>query len=130
MKTARTLIFFIIMLSLFLQGFTPPPDPGTIDQVEPNKPRPKFVQLTVINNTGKYVSIVLDGTTRLGTDRVYKFYSYPGKTVYRVEEGVYLGTFYGCGREASKKLQMKSSRRVILKCGNTENDPTDRITIQ
>ncbi len=130
MKTARTIILAIIMLSLFLQGFAPPPAPGQMDQVEMNKPRPKFVEFTVVNNTGKVASIIMDGTTQTGVDKVYTFTSYVGKNVYRIQTGVYLATFYGCGREASKKLQMKNSRRVVLTCGNKENDQTDRITIK
>lgn len=130
MKTARIVILLLLVLSLFAQGFAPPPEPGPMEQKEANKPRAKFVELTINNNTGKYVSIVLDGTTQQGVSKVYTFGAYTGKSVFRVEAGVYLATFYGCGREASKKLQMKSSRRVILTCGNKENDPEDRITIK
>lgn len=130
MKTARIVILFLIVLSLFAQGFAPPPERGPMEQKEANKPRPKIVELTIINNTGKYVSVVLDGTSQQGLSKVYNLGSYIGKSVFRIEAGVYLGTFYGCGREASKKLQLKSSRRVILKCSNTRNDPTDRITIR
>jgi hypothetical protein len=130
MKTARIVILFLIVLSLFAQGFAPPPEPGPMEQKEANKPRPKIVELTIINNTGRYASIVLDGTSKQGLSKVYKFGSYTGKSVFRVEEGVYLATFYGCGREASKKLQMKSSRRVVLTCANKRNDPTDKIIIK
>ncbi|GAB4484320.1 MAG: hypothetical protein Fur0016_08720 [Anaerolineales bacterium] len=130
MKNARLVILLLLVLSLFGQGFTPPPAPSPVEQKEANKPRARLVELTVSNNTGKYVSIVLDGTTQQGLSKVYTFSAYTGKSVFRVEAGVYLATFYGCGREASKKLQMKSSRRVILTCGNKENDPEDKITIK
>lgn len=88
------------------------------------------MEVTIIINTGKVFNILLDGTSQQGVDKCYSFYSYASKKVDRTEAGVYIPTFYGCGREASNKLQTKSSRRVILTCDNKNNDPTDGITIK
>jgi hypothetical protein len=130
MKTSRILITLLILLSLVPQAFAPVPAEGPqIDVVQAGS-KITIVEFTVINNTGKLVGIVMEGTSRTGVDKLYKFMGYTGKSVYRIESGVYVTTFYGCGREAAKKLQMKSSRRVTLKCGDKNNDPNDRITIK
>ncbi len=130
MKLSRYLLAALFILGLFTQAFAPLPFHATQPELSKQAPKPlKIVNLTIVNNTGKVVSIVADGVSSRGYNLTYKWIVYTGKTVLRMETGVYITTFYGCGREASKKFNMVGSRRVNIKCG-AQNDPTDQITIK
>jgi hypothetical protein len=132
MKTTRFLIAVLILLSLVPQAFTAAP---TVSSAPPTSVQPhpplRLVQLTIINNTGRVFSMVMEGTSKLGQAKIYRAFGYTGKTVITIEPGVYVATFWGCAatRQAAKKLIMSGSRTVSLKCGQT-NNPRDNITIR
>lgn len=131
MKTTRILIAVLILFSLVPQAFTPLPEVNSVSEssILPHT-SPMLVTLTVVNNTSGLIYFVMDGTSKRGETKIYKYSGYAGRNTYRVEQGVYVTTFWGCGwRQSAKKLQMLTNRKVTLKCGAV-NDPESSVTIR
>ncbi|MCX6066412.1 MAG: hypothetical protein NT121_11765 [Chloroflexi bacterium] len=129
MKTTRFLIAILVLFSLIPQAFTAAPavPAAPLPALQAHTPI-SLITLTVINNTGRTFSVVLEGTSKLGAAKRYWFSGNTGRSNFSLEPGVYVATFYGCARSASKKLQMQTGRVVKIQCG-ADKRPESAITI-